>query len=58
MASGSVLLGGVGDVGSIGIGVGGDFGGDLLRGRGRITCVGVGVGLLMWVVLDGEGVRA
>jgi hypothetical protein len=42
------------------IGVGGDFRGVLLRGKGRITCMhdGVGLGLFMVTVLDGEGVHA
>jgi hypothetical protein len=38
----------------------GDLGGVLLRGRGRITSMhdGIGLGLFMVIVLDGEGVRA
>jgi hypothetical protein len=41
-------------------GVGGDLGGVRLRGKGRITYVsaGVGLGLFMLIVLDGEGARA
>jgi hypothetical protein len=40
------------------IGVGRDLGGVFLRGKGRITCVSVGLGLFMVIVLDGEGVHA
>ena len=50
-------MGDVGGESGGGVTIGG-FGDVRLRGIGRITCVGVGLGLFMWTVLDGEGVRA
>jgi hypothetical protein len=46
----------------VAIGVGGDFRGVVQQGKGMTTLVmrrdGVGLGLFMVTVLDGEGVRA